>query len=326
VSVTFLFLVPLGLGILAAALYPPNLRYPWLYWLLAPWVSASLLLGVVLALAWEGAMCIVMAAPVVMVMATLGGVIVGLVVTLAGRRATRPLLPCLVLPLALGPAEHYVPTPSETRTVMTAIDIDADPGTVWRNVVRVPLIQPGEQEPSFFQRIGIPRPLEATLSDDGIGGHREARFEGGIVFHERVTEWQPERRLGFSIAVDPDSISPGVLDEHVRVGGPYFDVLYGRFVLEPRGATTRLYLSSEHRVSTHFNFYTGLWTEAVMRDIQSRICHVIARRASRQAGVRSSAAGSPQSMGRSLRAMDDAPADPSRILAGALLARGRPRG
>jgi len=286
VSLSFLFLVPLGLEILAAALYPPGLRYPWLYWLASPWISASLLLVAVLVLAWEGVICIVMAAPIVMAMATLGGVLVGIAVTARGRRATRPLLTCLVLPLALGPAEQYVPTPSEIRTVTTLVDIEADPGTVWKNVVRVRLIEPSELHPGFFERIGIPRPLEATLSDEAIGGHREARFEGGILFHERVIEWQPERVLGFTIAVDPGSISPTVLDPHVLVGGPNFDVLYGRFILEPRGATTRLHLVSKHRVSTHFNFYTRLWTEAVMRDIQSQICSVIARRASAQAHPR----------------------------------------
>ncbi len=280
VSLAFLFLVPFGLGVVTAALAPSGLRWPWLYWLLMPWVSVALLLVAVLALAWEGAICIVMASPILFTMGMLGGLAVGVVVTLRAER--RPpaaaVATCLVLPFALGPVEGRLPRPTERRNVTTVVEIDADTAAVWRNVVQVPLITDEEQTVGFFQKIGIPRPLEATLSGTGVGALREARFAGGVRFRERVTEWEPERRLGFTIEVDPASIAPDVLDPHVRVGGPYFDVTYGRFVLEPLGGRTRLHLESEHRVSTRFNFYTRLWTEAVMRDIQANICKVILTR------------------------------------------------
>jgi hypothetical protein len=186
---------------------------------------------------------------------------------------------CLALPFAFGPIENRLPRPTDIRTVTTLVDVEASPETVWRHVVRVPLITQEEQTVGFFQRIGVPQPLEATLSGEGVGALREARFAGGVRFVERVTEWDPERRLGFTIDVDEASIPADVLDPHVRVGGPYFDVVYGLFVLEPREGGTRLHLVSRHRVSTRFNFYTGFWTEAVMRDIQANICTVIRKRA-----------------------------------------------
>ena len=88
-----------------------------------------------------------------------------------------------------------------------------------------------------------------------------------------------ERRLGFTIAAQTDLIPPTTLDEHVRVGGPYFDVLRGEYRLEPLGSgTTRLHLSSRHRISTDFNWYAHLWTDAVMLDLQKRILFVIRQR------------------------------------------------
>src|SRR3954471_12820993 len=66
VSLAYLFLVPYALGVLTAALYPRAIRsmsWRWVFWLLMPCVSVGLMIVVVMALAWEGAICIVMASP-----------------------------------------------------------------------------------------------------------------------------------------------------------------------------------------------------------------------------------------------------------------------
>ncbi len=285
VSVAFLFLVPFALGVLAAALAPSGGRAPWAYWLLMPLVSVGLMLVAASALALEGAICILMASPILFGMGMLGGLVVGLVATIRRKRSSPPALvaSCLVLPFALGPIEARVAPRDDVRVVTTVVDVDAPPAIVWRDVVRVPPIRDEEQAVGLFQRVGIPRPIEAALFGEGVGAMREARFAGGIRFHERVDEWEPGRALGFTIAAEAGSISDTVLDAHVRVGGPHFDVTYGRFTLEPRGRGTRLHLESRHHLRTHLNFYAHLWTDAVMRDIQSNICRVIRRRAEAEA-------------------------------------------
>jgi hypothetical protein len=56
------------------------------------------------------------------------------------------------------------------------------------------------------------------------------------------------------------------------VGGKFFDVLRGEYTLGAlHNGSTRLHLVSHHRVSTDFNWYAHLWTEAVMNDLQHRI-------------------------------------------------------
>jgi hypothetical protein len=110
-------------------------------------------------------------------------------------------------------------------------------------------------------------------------GVRNATFTGGLNFLEKVDVWEPEQRLGFTITAETDLIPPTTLDEHVRVGGPYFDVLRGEYRLESIGnGTIRLHLSSRHRVSTDFNWYAHLWTDAIMSDLQKRILFVIRQR------------------------------------------------
>lgn len=129
----------------------------------------------------------------------------------------------------------------------------------------------------------VPRSNRATLSYEGIGGVRHASFAKGVLFIETIDVWEPKDRLGFTIAAQTDKIPATTLDEHVTVGGQYFDVLRGEYRLEPLTAdVTRLHLSSRHRVSTDFNWYAHIWTDAVMSDLQKRILHVVQQRCQAQ--------------------------------------------
>jgi len=128
--------------------------------------------------------------------------------------------------------------------------------------------------------MGFPRPVSATLSRPGVGGVRLARFERGLVFTETVTEWEPNRRLSFTIDPNTESIPATTLDQHVTIGGEHFDVLDGTYRIEPVGANeVILHLSSTHRLSTRFNFYAQFWSDLVMRQIQDNILEVIRHRA-----------------------------------------------
>ena len=125
--------------------------------------------------------------------------------------------------------------------------------------------------------------MEATLSHEGVGGVRQASFTGGLVFTETIDHWDSLHDLSFSIHANTSQIPPTTLDEHVQVGGRYFDVLEGEYRLESLSdRETLLHLSSRERVSTHFNPYAGLWTDAVMRSIQNSILLVIKHRAETQ--------------------------------------------
>jgi hypothetical protein len=69
------------------------------------------------------------------------------------------------------------------------------------------------------------------------------------------------------------------LDEHVTVGGRYFDVLQGVYEIEPQApGKVILHLASTHRLSTRFNAYSGLWTDFIMRDVQEHILEIVKRR------------------------------------------------
>ncbi len=142
----------------------------------------------------------------------------------------------------------------------------------------MPAIRPAELRDFWTHRIGFPRPVEATLSHEGIGGVRRATFEGGVLFLETVTRWEPHRNLAFTIRASTASTPPATLDEHVTITIPYFNVLEGEYnILPTAGNRATLHLSSRHRLSTRFNTCAAFRPDAILRGIQQDILLVINR-------------------------------------------------
>ena len=280
-TLAFLFVVPFVVGYLTVHFGDRDGAWSWPRRLFLPWVSALLSLGIALAFAWEGLICIFLWLPLFLVMSLLGGLAAALVGrSLRGRRARAAVAGCIaLLPAAVAPLERRAAGRDELRVVATEIEIAAAPETVWREIARVRKFEPQEHRFAWSHAIGFPRPVEATLSREGVGGVRHASFEGGVLFVETIRVWEPERRLAFAIETDPDAIPARTLDEHVTVGGPYFDVLEGEYRIEPlAGGRVRLHLESRHRLSTSFNFYAGLWTDFILGDTQRYILRALRER------------------------------------------------
>lgn len=286
-SVGFLLLLPFALGFQVVWLAERRGKLDPLGWLLLPWLPSVLCLGAAFLAAMEGAICIIIWVPLFLLCASVGG---GAAALLRHARTQPPRLPVLasvaILPFVAAPIEQAMPVPAEFTTVATQIDIAATPEHIWPFIARVAAIQSDELPASWVYRVGFPRPIEATLSREAVGGVRHATFEGGVLFVETIDRWEPQRRLAFSIHADPDSIPMRTLDQHVTVGGPYFDVLRGEYRIESLGpGRCRLHLTSRHRLSTRVNPYARLWTRAIMREIQENILAVIRRRCERPRGL-----------------------------------------
>lgn len=282
VTLGFIFFLPFAMGFLTVFVSERRGPQPVWTWFLFPWIPV---LGVEVtagAVLWEGLICIVMFTPIACGAASLGGLAAGLIGRLVRSRKSRntTLVCVLCLPMIVNLLEPRFLGQREVRTVESFIDIRTTPAEVWKNIERVPSIRTAELPTSWTHRIGFPNPVEATLSAEGVGGVRHATFEGGVLFIETIDVWEPERRLAFSIRAQTDQIPATTLDQHVTIGGRFFDVLRGEYALEPlTGGVIRLHLTSRERLSTDFNWYARLWTDAVMSDLQRRILRVIKTRA-----------------------------------------------
>lgn len=279
-SFAFVILVPMAMGYLVIAKAESKRRIKWPLWIFLPWVPVLVGIAVAALMSWEGFICILLFTPIALVMSSLGGVTAGIIARNFRQTAVNLSVAfVLLLPLIISPIEARIPSPSEIRTVENKILIHASSQTIWQNIERVRLIQPNELPFSWNRAMGFPRPLEASLSHEGVGGVRHATFAGNVLFVETIDVWGPQQRLGFSIKADTADIPSTTLDEHVTIGGSYFDVLHGEYILEDRGnGDVVLRLVSKQRLSTHLNWYARLWSESIMSDIQRSILYVIKHR------------------------------------------------
>ena len=92
--------------------------------------------------------------------------------------------------------------------------------------------------------------------------------------------------MKFSIKPNTAEIPSTTFDEHVLIGGEYFDVLNGTYRLEEVGSGMyRLHLWSEFKLNTTFNYYSGLWATWIMKDIQNNILRVVKMRSEKETEV-----------------------------------------
>jgi hypothetical protein len=78
-------------------------------------------------------------------------------------------------------------------------------------------------------------------------------FHGVPSDRHRVHHGFLDRAAAAATSLETEQIPPTTLDEHVTVGGKFFDVLHGEYTLEAlHSGSTRLHLVSRHRVSTDF--------------------------------------------------------------------------
>jgi hypothetical protein len=278
-TLSFLFLAPLVIGLITVSETKRAGNTSMVAAFFAPWLSIFLTGVVILAFHVEGFACLLFALPIALVGSSMGGILAALL-TRQRPAIGRPVLALVaLLPCLLAPLEGCIAAPTQIRTVASEIRINASPQIVWQNIGRVPRISPAELRPTWTHRIGFPRPIEATLNYEGVGGVRHGIFERGLVFVEAITAWQPGQGYAFGIKAVSTPVPPTSLDEHVIIGGRYFDLLDGEYRLEPlANGDTLLHLTSRHHLSTTFNLYAGLWTDAVMQNLQSSILDVVRHR------------------------------------------------
>ncbi|CAH0353711.1 MAG: SRPBCC family protein [Sphingobium sp.] len=225
-------------------------------------------------LALEGMLCILMAAPLGGIVAIVGGGL-GRAAARFGRKKDQPLMSLAFLP-ALFALEAAMPPVAPIAT-HEAVDIAAPPSAVWHALTDSSPIASG---PGIVGVSGLAYPIRGRLVGAGVGAVRLGEFSTGVA-RERVTQWQPERRLAFTVVEQPpamEEMSPyrKVHAPHVR---GYFDTGETRFDLEPlANGGTRLTARATHILKMDPVLYwepVARWAihlnvMRVLRDIQAK--------------------------------------------------------
>jgi hypothetical protein len=247
-------------------------------------VAMALVCGFLLSVGHEGAVCLLMAAPVLFVSALVGTLLAYTVVSAGSSSSYRPrrhLLSAVVwMPAFLGVEALHEPAPPVFR-VDTAIEIDAPPEAVWRHVIAFP---PLPEPTEWWFRVGIAFPVHATIEGQGVGAIRRCEFSTGA-FIEPIEVWDPPRLLRFAVTHSPHPMQEW--SPHGHVDAPhlegYFVAKHGQFLLEPLpGGRTRLVGSTWYSHGLWPSWYWRLWSDPMVHAIHQRVlAHVAALAADR---------------------------------------------
>lgn len=279
-TLTFFVSVPYLIGVLTIYLSKPEDVRRLRYQIIFPWIPIFGFFVLTLAFSIEGWACWVMILPFFLLFASLGGLTGGYFkLNKSNRTNTLHVSLALLLPFILGPIENAIGEIPGFYKAYTYIDIEASKDKIWSNVTRVREIDKAEDKGRLTNFLQIPRPIKAELDFEGVGAKREAIFDKGLIFNETVLKYENERRMSFAIKANTYEIPSTTFDEHILIGGKFFDVLEGTYELEKIGAKKyRLHLSSEFKTNTTFNFYASLWGKLIMKDIQNNILQIIKKR------------------------------------------------
>jgi hypothetical protein len=279
-TITFMFVMPAGLGAISLAFEekPEFLAYRGI--ILIPWITVLSLFLVLYISGREDLMCLFVLAAPFLLLGTLIAFIVQLI-HIGNLRKKGRLLGIAFLPFICAPLEEMITSPSAIYPVASEIVIEASPAKVWAQVVNVPLISAKEFESGWFHWMGVPRPISATVDSAAVGGMRIGTFEGGLRFQERITAYVPAQFMALKTAVDPTSLRDSPFDQHV-LGGKYFRFVQTAYTLKPLSeGKVALRLYTEYQMQSKINFYGKFWGDMILRDFQERLLSVIAARSLR---------------------------------------------
>jgi len=263
---------PFCLGFAAVLIY--GYHAPRSFWscigvsLLAPTILGLALLF----LAVEGFICLVMAASLGLPLSVMGGALGYFLqrrpMVMRSAPATLASL-ILFIPGVMG-FEQARPTLAPTLAVRTAMDIDAPPERVWKQVVAFAEIpEPNE----WIFRLGIAYPVRATIAGEGAGAVRHCEFSTGP-FIEPIEVWDAPNLLKFSVTANPAPMEEWTPYRAVRP--PHLEGFLesqgGQFHLTPLpGGRTRLGGTTWYQHHMWPAPFWQLWSDAIIHRIHLRV-------------------------------------------------------
>ena len=272
-SLALFFGTPFGMGAIAGFLF--NRQYPAEYLETVKATSIAFLLaaGLTFVFAAEGAICLLMAMPLVLPVGMLGAYM-GRAIALRGEHSMpSALFALLALPVASALEPPHA-TGRVLHEVVTVVEIQAAPERVWSHVVA---FQPITEPPELIFRLGIAAPQSARLDGQGVGATRYCEFSTGA-FVEPITAWEPARRLAFDVVRSPSPLRE--LSPYSNVSPPHLDGYLrsrrGEFRLVPLpGGRTRLEGHTWYELEMAPEGYWQLLSDYLIHRIHDRVLNHI---------------------------------------------------
>ena len=221
--------------------------------------------------ALEGVICLVMAAPISLVVGMIG-VAFGLMArSLPLVASRRPEVGCasFLLSLAVILGETRLGVEPTLFEVTSRIEVNAPPERVWKSVVTFSeLPEPTE----MIFRAGLAYPIRAEIRGSGVGAVRHCVFSTGP-FVEPITVWDEPNLLRFSVTSNPPPMKELSLAEiHPAHLEGFLESEQGQFELKRLpGGRTELIGTTWYRHGLWPETYWRVWSDYIIHTIHLRV-------------------------------------------------------
>jgi uncharacterized membrane protein YhaH (DUF805 family) len=223
-------------------------------------------------IAIEGAICLLMAAPIGLVIGLLGGIVGYIIQTrpwLQGQTHRAAMLLLLATPTLIG-VESESPAEAPLIPVTTSIEVNAPASVVWNNVVTFSELPAPD---TWLFKVGIAYPIKAEIKGHGVGAIRYCNFSTGP-FVEPIEVWDEPRLLKFSVTSQPPAMKE--LTPYSDIHPPHLNNYLvsegGQFLLtELPGGRTRIEGTTWYRHKIWPYNYWQIWSDGIIHRIHLRV-------------------------------------------------------
>jgi len=287
---SFVLLVPVLVGAVAVFIGERHEKRAWRqhFWIGAN-ANALFVLGTFLIMI-EGLVCTIVALPLFWCLGGLAGIAMGVVCRWTDW--AKPTLYCMAaLPLVLGGVEQHIPLPQGASSIERTLSVTARPEVVWQQLLQATDIREEEIGGAWMYRLGVPLPTAAVTELADGRAVRHITMGKGIHFDQVAAAWEPNRRVRWVYRFSAESFPPQALDDHVKIGGRYFDLIDTEYSLRKVGTGTELRVRMTYRVSTSFNWYARPLAALLVGNFEEAALAFYAHRAERWSASMRSASG-----------------------------------
>ena len=204
----------------------------------------------------EGTICLIIVLPLLLAFLWLGLWIGEILVRRKKRNLKISVFGLLFILFVMDVnADHYY-----VKMVSDELLIHAPPEKIWEHVVA---FEPIKEKSDFWMfKLGMPQPMQTTVSGYFQGANRKCIFNDSIIFDEKMTVFKPNEDLTFDILQQPQD--PEIIG--------HIETQRGQFILKDNhNGTTTLIGNSWYKLNVFPIWYYDLWAESIVRNVHLRV-------------------------------------------------------
>ncbi|RZK55513.1 MAG: hypothetical protein EOO91_13985 [Pedobacter sp.] len=204
----------------------------------------------------EGFICLIIVSPLIIGFVITGAFIGRAILKKNNQKLNVSFVGLLLLVFVIDSTSEH----NYENMVSDEVTVNARPDEIWKHVIAFDKIK--EKNNYWLFKVGMPSPMQTTVSEKKLGANRKCIFSNGYIFDEKIVAFEVNKDLTFDIIGQPKD--PEIMG--------HIDIKKGQFLLKDNGdGTTTLIGNSWYKLHVFPIWYYDLWAESITRNVHIRV-------------------------------------------------------